>query len=148
ASGMRNMMVVKPLSKLLEQMSDSLHHHFINDLPYWADRYLPEISSDLITVASNENNKRIVNGQSGIYGLYSYDCLRIQRFIHAELTYDKIYPSLCRFFTHHPAADYPVTQASLTLAPNWTLLADRFQLKGRRHVIASIKTELIQLTMD
>ncbi|MGB2271834.1 MAG: GNAT family N-acetyltransferase [Pseudomonadales bacterium] len=148
ASGMRNMMVVKPLSKALEQMSGSLHDYFINDLPYWADRYLPEISSDLITVASNENNKRIVDGQNGIYDLYSYDCLRIQRFIHAELTYDKIYPSLCRFFAHHPTSDYAVTQASLTLAPNWTLLADRFQLKGRRHVIASIKTELIQLTMD
>ncbi|MDB2409519.1 GNAT family N-acetyltransferase [Pseudomonadales bacterium] len=148
ASGMRNMMVVKPLSKVLEQMSGSLHNYFINDLPYWADRYLPEISSDLITIQSNEKNKRIVDGQNGIYDLYSYDSLRIQRFINAELTYEKIYPSLCRFFAHHPTADYAVTQASLTLAPNWTLLANRFQLKGRRDVIASIKTELIQLTMD
>jgi len=36
----------------------------------------------------------------------------------------------------------------LLLAPNWSALAEQFQLKGRRDVIASIKTELIQLSMD
>ena len=168
ASGLRNLMVVKPLTDKLKLMSHGLHQQLLIDLPFWQAQYLSDISSDTLMSLSNKHSK------SGLATLEpGYDQLRIQRFIDGELTYDKVFPSLYRMLvsakslllqfevTDHDLADdvagegvitrasrCPVTQASLLLAPNWTALAEQFQLKGRRDVIASIKSELIQLSMD
>ena len=172
ASGLRNLMVVKPLTKTFSTLSDALHQQLIIDLPFWHAQYLADISSDTLMLLSNGDSSAALGGVAS-----GYDQVRIKRFVDGELTYDKVYPSLYRMLmsaksvfslagavsadnsynSHNPdnsdsSADqvvsYPITQASLRLAPNWSALAEQFQLKGRRDVIASIKTELIQLTMD
>ena len=169
ASGLRNLMVVKPLTKTFSTLSDALHQQLIIDLPFWHAQYLADISSDTLMLLSNGDSSAALGGLAS-----GYDQGRIKRFVDGELTYDKVYPSLYRMLmsaksvfslagavsadnSHNPdnsdsSADqvvsYPITQASLRLAPNWSALAEQFQLKGRRDVIASIKTELIQLTMD
>ena len=160
ASGLRNLMVVKPLTEAFTALSYMIHRQLLMDLPFWHAQYLADISTDMLMLLSNGISCGELVGEDN-----SYDQVRIQRFVKGELTYDKVYPSLYRMLMSAKsvfslagavAADnsteqvvqYPITQASLRLAPNWTALADQFQLKGRRDVIASIKTELIQLTID
>ena len=155
SSGMRNLMVVKALSKPFYKMSQSLYQQVVSDLPFWARRYLLDMSDEALSNLSNgyfksevedEYHSQLVRDEYN----RSYDEMRVQRFIHAELPYDKVYPSLCRLFlsVNKAPADCPITHASLLLVPNWSALAEKFQLKGRRDVIASIKAELIQLTAD
>lgn len=164
SSGMRNVMVVKALSKPLDKMSRSLYQQFIIDLPFWSKRYLEDMPTKALKCLSNDGFKFPYTGEDGDKSedeyhsqlvpdeqqSETYDHLRIQRFINAELPYDKIYPSLCRTLlaANKTPTDYPVTHSSLLLAPNWSALANKFQLNGRRDVIASIKAELIQLTTD
>ena len=164
ASGLRNLMVVKPLTDKLKLMSHDLHQQLLIDLPFWQAQYLSDMRPDSLMALSNSHS------QSELEALEpGYDQMRIQRFINGELTYDKIFPSLYRMLVSTKSVllqsevaatvlageganevtnAYPVSQASLLLAPNWSALAEQFQLKGRRDVIASIKTELIQLSMD
>ena len=166
SSGMRNLMVVKALSKSLDKMSRSLYQQFIIDLPFWGKRYLEDMPTKAIKCLSNDGFKFSYMGEGKGEGesedeyhsqlvpseqqSKAYDHFRIQRFINAELPYDKIYPSLCRILlaANKAPINYPITHSSLLLAPNWLALADKFQLNGRRDVIASIKAELIQLTTD
>jgi len=166
ASGLRNLMVVKSLTKTFSTLSDALHQQLIIDLPFWHAQYLADISSDTLMLLSNGDSSAALGGVAS-----GYDQVRIKRFVDGELTYDKVYPSLYRMLmsaksvfslsgavsadnsdnsdsSAEQVVSYPITQASLRLAPNWRALAEQFQLKGRRDVIASIKTELIQLTMD
>jgi len=172
ASGLRNLMVVKPLTEKLTLMSNGLHQQLLLDLPFWQAQYFSDISTDTLMSLSNSHSQRVMESLDKSFDK-DYDQQRIQRFIDAELTYDKIFPSIYRMLvsaksvlllsevaaveggisasnehTIKSANKYPVTQASLLLAPNWGALAKQFKLKGRRDVIASIKTELIQLSMD
>ena len=172
ASGLRNLMVVKPLTEKLTLMSNGLHQQLLLDLPFWQAQYFSDISTDTLMSLSNSHFQRAIEPLDKSFDK-DYDQQRIQRFIDAELTYDKIFPSIYRMLvsaksvlllsevaaveggisasnehTIKSANKYPVTQASLLLAPNWGALAKQFELKGRRDVIASIKTELIQLSMD
>ena len=156
ASGMRNLMVVKALSKPLSKMSYSLHQQFISDLPLWFERYFPDITTAALASLSNDYSKFKAGDEYhsqlevNVQTVEAYDQIRIQRFIDAELPYDKVYPSISRVFLadNKTITDCPITHASLLLVPNWSALAEKFQLKGRRDVIASIKAELIQLTAD
>ena len=159
ASGLRNLMVVKPLTEALAASSHALHQQLLIDLPFWHAQFLADIPSDTLMLLSNGETSSMLESIN-----IDYDLMRIKRFIAGELTYDKVYPSLYRRLMSpksvfslagavastaaEESVRCPITEASLRLAPNWAALAEEFQLKGRRDVIASIKTELIQLTID
>jgi tRNA(Met) cytidine acetyltransferase len=176
ASGLRNLMIVKPLTETLAASTYAMHKQLLIDLPFWHAQFLTDISSDTLMLLSNGKppvglggeDKSCVEGSvkdcvKGSVKDYdkSYDQVRIRRFIAGELTYEKVYPSLYRLLMSPKSVfslagvaavegvvGCPVAEASFQLAPNWAALAKQFQLKGRRDVIASIKTELIQLSMD
>ena len=95
ASGLRNLMVVKPLTDKLKLMSNDLHQQLLLDLPFWQAQYFSDMSTDTLMSLSNDHPKQVIEPLDK--GLdKGYDQQRIQRFIDAELTYDKVFPSLYR----------------------------------------------------
>lgn len=153
ASGTRNIMVVKALSANMHPLVKQMTDGFESDLAHYIVRYMPELA-----VSGREKQAdplgRAQTEIDATVDLRSRDTIRLERFLHGEISYDKVYPSLCRLcspagtMTNLQLAQLPLTLASLELAPNWLALADQFALSGRREVINTIKTELIQLTID
>lgn len=153
ASGTRNIMVVKALSArmhpLVKQMTDS----FDSDLAHYIVGYMPELAVSGLERQVDPLGRALTDSDTAV-DLRRWDAIRLERFLHGEISYDKVYPTLCRLcssagtMTNRQLAQLPLTLASLELAPNWLALARQFALSGRREVINAIKTELIQLTID
>lgn len=141
ASGMRNIMVVKPLNDTLSNMTTSLANKLIADLPYWQKTYFKTLI-ELPVVRPMQVNQADSSAQ------LERDRLSLKRFLNDEISYDRVYPALCRLFTRQQIdiSAFAVTSASLELAPDWTALASSTGIKGRRQLIATIKAELIQLS--
>lgn len=141
ASGMRNMMVVKPLNDTLRKMTASLANKLVVDLPYWQKTYF-NAAIELPVIRSKKVS------QAGAAAQLELDRLSLKRFLNDEISYDRVYPALCRLFARQPVdiSAFPVSLASLELAPDWTALASSLGIKGRRQLITRIKAELIQLS--
>lgn len=153
ASGTRNIMVVKALSANMHPLVKQMTDGFDSDLAHYIVRYMPELAVSGLEKQADPLGRAQTEIDATV-DLRSRDTIRLERFLHGEISYDKVYPSLCRLcspagtMTNLQLAQLPLTLASLEFAPNWLALADQFALSGRREVINAIKTELIQLTID
>ncbi len=164
ASGARNLMVVRALSRSFEQKARLLSHTLVNDLRWWQRGYFPELSDDhllrikdmlLATHPEIQKADGSYEPEKVEVSKSTEDKIRLSRFITGELTFDKVYPALCRLFLSRVDKDVPsltlnlpVTQISLGLAPDWAEMALKLRLSGRKQVIEAVKAELIQATAD
>ena len=126
ASGMRNLMVVKPLSGRASSLCATRAESLLHDLPYWAMNYLPEsevtLLVDVLTKAYIEAaalpDKHFAANHA--QPAAAFDRWVLNRFIKGEIPYDKAYPALCRQMQRLLEPSKPVTAA------NALALAERF----------------------
>lgn len=153
ASGARNTMLAAPLAPSMQQRIERLCERLRRDCSLWQARYWTEFDAEDIaalqrvlgSVSPAESNTPDTVQQA------IDDQRQIERFLAAEIDYDRAYPALYRYVQRLPvdrAERLPLTRASLEQTASWRILADKFRLAGRRGVIEAIKTELIGATVD
>ena len=69
----------------------------------------------------------------------------IARFCGGELTFERVWPSLCRQREALAGAACPVSDRARDCLPDWGALASATGLSGRRDIIAAIRSEFSAL---